>query len=223
MNCSPVLAALLLTTSLLRADLVIVQDVDAMGQHLTMTLKTKGQMTRMDLNPQMSILIDTTTGEMKTLMHDQKMFMSMNMEAMKGMVASATKSTGDSTGKPTIKALGNHEKINGYDTEEYLMTQGQVVSHIWIAKDFPHYDAFIKVMETMRKGPIGQMSPQLQMDMSQLPGMPLKTRVEMNGQPTGTSVVKSMEEKDLDAADFLPPADYKLLSMPPIPAPVTGQ
>lgn len=210
-----ILAVLLLTSTLLRADLVIVQDVDAMGQQVSMTLKTKGTMMRVDLNPQMSILIDGATGDMKTLMHDQKMFMSMNMEAMKGMMPAA-KST--STAKPTLKALGNKQKISGYDTEEYLYTQGDTVSHLWIAKDFPHYDAFVKVMETLRKGPIGQMSPQMQMDMTQLPGMPLKTVVDMNGK-SATSIVKSVDEKDLDPADFVAPVDYKSFAMPTIPPP----
>ncbi|MEO7933380.1 MAG: DUF4412 domain-containing protein [Chthoniobacterales bacterium] len=215
MLSSRILAVLLLTSTLLRADLVIVQDVDAMGQQVSMTLKTKGTMMRVDLNPKMSILIDGATGDMKTLMHDQKMFMSMNMDAMKGMMPAPKPGA---TAKPTLKALGNKQKISGYDTEEYLYTQGDTVSHLWIAKDYPHYDAFVKVMETLRKGPIGQMSPQMQMDMTQLPGMPLKTIVDMGGK-SGTSVVKSVEEKDLDPSDFVAPADYKSFAMPTIPPP----
>lgn len=218
MNCSRILTVLLLSTTLVRADLIIVQDVDGMGQKMTMTMKAKGSLLRVDVNPQMSVILDGSTGEMKTLMHEQKMFMSMNMESMKGMIASATKSKGDTATKSVVKALGNHEKINGYDTEEYLVTQGSVTSHMWIAKDFPHFDAFMKAMDTMRKGPIGQMSPQLQTDMSQLPGMPLKTVSEING-GTATSIVKSVDEKDLDAADFAPPADYKSFAMPTMPAP----
>jgi len=219
MNCSRILAVLLASTSLLRADLVIVQDVDGMGQKMTMTMKSKGSLLRVDINPQMSVILDATTGDMKTLMHDQKMFMAMNMESMKGMIAAAQSKKSDPNAKPVIKALGNKEKINGYDTEEYLVTQGDVVSHMWIAKDFPHYDAFIKAMETMRKGPIGEMNPNMQMDMSLLPGMPIKTVVEMNGKPTATSIVKSVEEKDLSAADFAPPADYKSFAMPAMPPP----
>ncbi len=209
------LAFFLLSVTALRADLVVVQDVDAMGQQMTMTLKTKGTMLRMDLNPQMSMLVDSSSGEMKTLMHDQKMFMSMNMDTIKSMMPAAAKKA--PTEKPLLKALGNHQKINGYDTEEYLFTQGEVVSHLWIAKDFPHYEAFIQAMDAMRKGPIGQMSPQLQMDMSELPGLPLKSVVEMNGKLTGTSTMKTIEEKDLPASDFAPPADYKPLTMPTLP------
>jgi hypothetical protein len=197
-----------------------VQDVDAMGQKMTMTLKAKGNLIRMDINPQMSMVIDSASGEMKTLMHDQKMVMSMNMETMKSMMPAAAK--GGTATKPTIKALGNKEKINGYDTEEYLVTQGDVVSHLWIAKDYPHFEAFIKAMDSMRQGPIGQMSPQLQMDMSALPGMPLRSVVEMNGKPAGTSTIKSVEEKDLDAADFTIPADYKPLAMPVMPPPAAA-
>lgn len=215
---SRIVFLLFFSTGLLRADLLIKQDVEGMGQQMSMTLKTKGPLLRVDLNPQMSVILDGTTGDMKTLMHDQKMFMSMNMESMKGMIASAMDSKDATAQKPVIKALGNKEKINGYDTEEYLITQGDIISHVWIAKDFPHYDAFVKAMETLRKGPIGQMSPQMQMDMSQLPGMPLKSIVSINGKTTGTSLVRSVEEKELDAADFLPPADYKTFSMPTAPA-----
>ena len=211
------LAVFLLSSTALRADLVVVQDVDAMGQQLTMTMKSKGTMLRMDLNPQMSVLVDSASGEMKTLMHDQKMFMSMNMETIKSMMPAAAQKP--VTTKPVLKALGNHQKINGYDTEEYLFTQGDVVSHLWIAKDYPNYQAFIQAMDAMRKGPIGQMSPQLQMDMSELPGLPLKSTVEMKGKLTGTSTIKSVEEKELDAADFAPPADYKPLTMPTMPPP----
>jgi hypothetical protein len=226
MNCLRLLPLLFLSTSLLKADLVIVQDIDGMGQKMTMTMKTKGSLLRIDMNPQMSVIMDGTTGDMKTLMHDQKMYMSMNINAMKGMIEATTKSAAPADGggtKPTIKALGNKEKIDGYDTEEYLVTQGNVVSHTWIAKDYPHFKAFIAAMETMRQGPIGKMSPQLQMDMSQLPGMPLKSVVEMNGKPTATSIVKSVEEKELAASDFTAPADYKTIAMPQAPgAPQPG-
>ncbi len=213
MNRLRLLAVLFVFTTSLHADLVIVQDVDAVGQKLTMTMKTKGSLMRVDVNPQMSMIIDGATGDMKTLMHEQKMFMTMNVESMKGMIAAATKTT-DPNVKPIIKPLGNHEKINGFDTEEYLMTQGDVTSHLWIAKNHPHYEAFVKAMETMRKGPIGQMNPQMQMDMSQLPGMPLKSIVEMNGKTTATSMIRSVDETELPLTDFEAPADYKVFSMP---------
>jgi len=223
MTCLRALSVLFLTSACLRADLVLVQDVDAMGQKLTMTLKTKGTLIRMDLNPQMSVIVDSTNGEVKTLMHDQKMVMTMNIDAMKGMMPSSLTASGTSKAAPVIKPLGKMEKINGYDTEEYLFTQGDVSSHLWIAKDHPQFAAFVQAMDVMRKGPIGQISPQLQMDMTQLPGLPMKSVLEMNGKAAGTSVVKSVEEKELDPAEFIAPADYKPLSMPTIPAPSPEQ
>lgn len=185
-----------------------------MGQNLTTTMKVKGGQTRMDINPQMSVLMDTTTGELKTLMHEQKMYMSMNAEAIKGMIQSAG---GLPTTKPEIKALGNKETINGFETEEYTLTQGTTVTRLWVAKDFPLYETFKKAMESLQKGPIGQMSPQAQMDFSQLPGMPIKTVVNVGGNET-TSVVKSVEEKELSAEDFSVPADYKTIALPGAPA-----
>jgi len=206
---------LLLLSSAAWADLVIIQDVEVMGQNLTTTMKVKGGLTRMDINPQMSVIMNTTTGDLKTLMHDQKMYMAMNAEAIKSMIQSAGVLP---TEKPEIKSVGKKETINGFETEEYSMTQGTTVTRLWLAKDFPLFETFKKTMESMKNGPIGQMNPQAQMDFSQLPGMPIKTVVVVGGNTT-TSVVKSVEEKELPASDFDVPADYTTMSFPTSPAP----
>jgi hypothetical protein len=64
-----------------RADLTITQQIQKEGPpqeaNLTMTMKIKEGKMRLDLNPQVSSIVDLKTGDMISLMHEQKLMMTI--------------------------------------------------------------------------------------------------------------------------------------------------
>ena len=67
-----------------RADLTIIQKVEGMGGSARdMTTKMKGDKIRVEMGPQMTAIFNGKTGEMSTLMNDQKIVVRMSADKMK--------------------------------------------------------------------------------------------------------------------------------------------
>ncbi|HEY5893819.1 MAG TPA: DUF4412 domain-containing protein [Chthoniobacterales bacterium] len=194
------------------------QKVDAMGQQNTITMKIKGDKVRVDVNPQISTIVNATTGEVTTLIHAQKMVMKMSGDQVKAMAQAATAQMGVAHAtKPEVKATGKKDKINGYDVEEYTVTQGNVVSHAWIAKDYPNGKAVLDALNALNKGPLKEIAGAGAVEASVFPGLPLKTVVESSGKPATTVFLESVTEETIDPKQFTVPADYKSMEMPALP------
>ena len=200
------------------ADVTIVQKVDGPGQAGEMTMELKDSKARTNLSGQISTITDMESGDVITLMHAQKSFMKMSgattkalMEQMKNM----TKATGGPmAAKP--QPTGKKEKINGYDTEEYASEFGMIKMNFWIAKDFPGSATVLAEMKKLQQGsPFGGKA--LIPGGDELPGMPVRTEIDANGQKTTTTLV-SVKEGPIDAKDFEVPSDYKEMKMPAMPS-----
>jgi hypothetical protein len=74
---------LLAATTSLRADLALVQKVEAAGTTGEMTIKFKGDKVRIDPAPERSIITDSRTGNTVTLMHTEKKAMRISGDKMK--------------------------------------------------------------------------------------------------------------------------------------------
>src|ERR1700750_1835068 len=83
---------LALTTSL-RADLTLIQKVDAAGTTGEMTIKFKGDKVRIDPAPDLSIITDSKTGDTITLMHGEKKAMRISGDKMKAAAEMVKKLT----------------------------------------------------------------------------------------------------------------------------------
>jgi hypothetical protein len=202
-----------------RADLIIVQKVEGMGQSGEMTLKIHGDNLRADVSPQISVIRDLKSGDSITLMHAQKTFMRISgaaAEALRQRVAKQLPTPEDSpspSASPKLLATGKKDKINSFDVEEYSAEAGAMKVHYWIAKNYPDWAAIQgEVVKISQKG-LDQLMKGHAPSASDLPGMPLRTDAEVNGQKLITTIISTKAES-INAAQFQVPPDYKEMATP---------
>jgi hypothetical protein len=70
----------------------------------------------------------------------------------------------------------------------------------------------------MQKGGLADMTKAFAPDLSKLPGVPVKTEVDFNGQKIETELV-SATDQTVDPSQYQVPADYTKMEMPAMPAP----
>src|SRR5207247_7116238 len=89
---------MLLVACLARADIIIEQKMESAIINGTVTMKLKGDQARMDmpspLGGNVTTLINFTTGDMVTLMHQQKMAMKMNLADVRKQQEAGQKALG---------------------------------------------------------------------------------------------------------------------------------
>jgi hypothetical protein len=210
------LAAFLFTAGLARADVVIVQQVDGMAQSGQMTIMVGADKVRTDVSPEISTITDTTTGDVTTLMHPQKAYMIIPASATKAMRSIIQQAAGTAAGsaspaKPV--ATGKTDKINGYNASEYTFTNGNLKAIYWISADFPNAKMVTDAMGKFRKGVLADITRGLAPDLSDLPGVPVKTEVEINGRKI-TTVLVSAKDQPVDPSEYQVPAAYTQMKMP---------
>ena len=216
------LALLLVAASLARADVVIVQNVEGMAQTGQMTIMVGADKVRTDVAPQISTITDTATGDVTTLNHAQKSYMVISAAASKAMmeqVRTAMLQTGGASASPAPPvATGKTDKINGYNAAEYTFTNGNIKATYWISSDFPDAKMVADALAKFRKGGLADMTRGFAPDLSNLPGVPVKTEVEINGQKITTELV-SAKEQPVDPSEYQVPASYTEVKMPAQPQP----
>jgi hypothetical protein len=202
-----------------RADLVLQQKVESAMINGTITTQIKGDKIRVDMpsTPQgaMSTIMDLSSGDSTTLLHQQKVAMKVSGVEIKQMAEKLKQSrAGTNAAPPTFQDTGKTEKVGNYDAKIYTWSSPDGANQtVWVAKDFPDY-AKIKVqMDKLNDSPVGQMSKGAAPDVNTLPGMVVKTQMEMNGQ-TVTSTLVSAKESSVDASIFQPPQDYQQMNQP---------
>lgn len=215
------LAVLACTARLAFGDLVIVQKVDAMGQSGEMTMKVSADKVRVDMSPAVSTIVDATTGDVTTLMHPQKAYMVVSAAAAKALQAQMRgvmqQSLGSATSTPApVKATGRKQNINGYDAAEYTFTNGTLKATYWIAANYPNAQAVTDALAKFQKGGVSDMTRDFAPDIKSLPGVPVRTEVEINGQKLVTEL-ESVTEAPSNPADYTVPAGYTEMKMPAMP------
>jgi hypothetical protein len=83
MKISPFCFALFAFLPIARADLTVVQSIESSAGTNTITLKIKAESARIEANPKASMIVDTKTGEVITLIHGQKAVMRLSGEKAK--------------------------------------------------------------------------------------------------------------------------------------------
>jgi hypothetical protein len=212
------IAPLVLSILSARADVVIVQKMDSAFMKGEMTMKIKGDKSRIDMptGPMgaMSMIIDSATGDMSTIMHGQKMVMKIDAATMKQAQEQAKQLTGGAAPEKP-KATGKMEKVGEWNAEIYEFGMAGATSKVWVVKDFPNGEKLkaemMKISKNMGQNPADAAA----MD---VPGMPVKTEVAM---PIGqgkmiVELVKAVEQ-NVDAKDLEVPKDYQTMSMPTLP------
>lgn len=209
---SLVAAALLIGHA--RADVTIVQDVASGGQVNEMTIKIKGDKARIDPSPQVSTIIDSKTGEMLNLMHDQKKFLRISADAAKAVAEMAVRADPkkQATEKPKLKPTGKKETINGHQAEEYVCEAPAFTATYWISTNHPDAAAIVKQLQAMSPDAWG-VSAQGMPDYRDFPGLPLRSTVNMSGTQI-TSTLKTVKQDPLNDAEFTVPAGFEEMKMP---------
>ena len=93
------------------ADWVVIQKTTADGKVEEVSIKVKGDKTRMDIGGQMSMIADGAAASTVMLMHAQKVMMKMDADSMKGLMALAGGATGDAEPAAKPVATGQMEKV----------------------------------------------------------------------------------------------------------------
>jgi len=200
-----------------RADLTIQQNLKqegapgGKGMDTNITMKVKGEKLRMDGVQEMSSIVDLKTGDMSSLLHQQKMVMTIPGEQIKKMQAARAQET------PKIdppKATGKKETINGFACEEYETTLNGAKVQMWLTKDLPQVEKTMKELASFA----GEADPVQKLLMEQnVSGFPMRTVMEMPGMGKMTVTVVALSEDPIPDSEFTVPSDYKPMKMPTMP------
>ena len=217
------LTVFLALSALGRADLVIIQRVEGAGQNGDMVLKQKGNKLRTDVSPEISTISDLETGTVITLMHGQRMSMTLSAESLRQLVGNAVpqpKGTGNaqpSAGSPadaTFKATGAKKAINGIDTEQYTGMLGTMKVTYWVAKDFPDGERITNLYKQIFNSTLGQMVQMMTPQAADMPGVPVQTVVDISPSQKFTVTILSVQEQPVNASEMEVPKDYTALPTP---------
>jgi hypothetical protein len=225
----------LVVTMSAKADWVVVQSVEnssgSMHQTNQITLKIKGNKHRIDSGPYASTIMDNDSGDQIVLMHPQRSYMVQSASQLKEgrelMNQMRPQSGTASNGVPQLRATGKTEKINDYQTEEFVWEGAEARGRFWITKNIPNYAALRDAMENSfaetRKMAVHRLP-----DTKSLPGFPVRSeqiyamkapagltpeQLRLSGLGQGqtfTNVVTliSVKEEALSESEFTIPNDY---------------
>ena len=218
-------ALILLGTPLLRADLVVVQKVEESGpsqQTSEITLKLKGDKIRADVSPEISILMDTASGETITLRHPQKTFLQVSADASLQLArrmeqlrdARAVEGIEEEPAK--LEATGKHETVEGQETKIYTAQNGAVKMTYWIAPNSPDADKFLNLLAPLQKAPMVKLAGGMLFAPPdfKFPGLPIKTEMKTPDGRKITTTILSIKEQPLEEIDFTVPPGYRSLPKP---------
>ncbi len=217
------LCLLLLTGQIARADLTIVQKVEGLAQPGEITMKIKGDKMRMQLSPQVTMIFDGKTGEMTSLMNDEKKAIRISADKMKAATEMIKKFSQqkETAEKPKFVATGQKESVNGYETEQYVYDGPDFKATYWIALNYPNGADILKQLQSIKSDAWSAANAKLP-DYNDLPGIPLRSHMILKtGDPSGqgneiTTTISSIKTDPLSDAEFTVPADFTEMKMPDI-------
>jgi hypothetical protein len=216
-----VTVALLATTLAVaaRADLTITQQIQKEGPpqeaNVTMTMKIKDGKMRLDLNPQVSSIVDLKTGNMISLMHEQKLVMTIPGASIKSLQQAHAQEAAKSVGANPVppKPTGRKETISGYACEEFETTTSGMNVHLWLTKDLPNSEKLMSELSTLAGAdPFRGLTKD-----QQLPGFPIRTVVDATGMGKTTVTVVAVSESPVADSEFVVPDDYRAMQAPALP------
>lgn len=217
-----------------QADWVIVQEMENTGMPapFRLTIKMKGNKTRIEVSPHGSEIRDGDSGDTIVLMHGQKEYVvrsaSMKKESKERYVENIAGTAAKPSERPKLRPTGRKQEINGFDTEEFVWNGTKTQVRYWIARNFPNYASILEKMYKSSREDRYRKSEPLP-DASELPGFPIRAELEETIEaPPGLApkqrrqadtgqektfrsvrTLVSIKEEKLDDAEFAIPAGYK--------------
>ena len=203
------------------ADFVVKETVQNVGRNQDVTIKLKDNHCRIDANPETTALLDTQSGVTTILLHQTKMFLNVKAEEL-GAEGNALKKllSQQSGNEETVdfQPTGKKEQINGYDTDEFVGKIAGLPVRVQIAKDFPNYQALLSALYTAQNAPGLNLFRALSIPPDKYPGMPIRTTIELLGQPVVTTV-DYVQQSTLSETEFTIPEGYTELKPSASPSP----
>lgn len=221
-----VLSALLATA---RADVTIVQQVEGAGPVAQVTMKIKGDKARIEATPQVTSIFDGKTGEVLSILNQQKMVMRMSAAQAKA-AAAAVGAAGPAgkagaqppaAGKLKVTPTGKKETINGFEAEEFVADGANYKASYWIARSYPQGDAIVKQLQAITPEAFsgGSMATP---DFRDFPGLPIRTNMTI-GDMKVVSTITSVKLDPLPDTEFTVPAGFQEMKMPDMSSMLGGK
>ncbi len=205
---------LLAVTTSLRADLTLIQKVDAAGTTGEMTIKFKGDKLRIDPAPELSIITDSKTGNTVTLMHGERKVIRISADKMKAAAEMVKKFTAATPAeqKAKLTPLGRKETVNGMPTEVFTADTSVGKATYYIAMNYPDGPAIIQEMKTAQPSALANSGTNIP-DFRDLPGVPVKIEMDTaRGHVVMTLI--SAKRDPIPNNVFDVPANYTDMKMP---------
>ena len=205
---------LLAVTTSLRADLTLIQKVDAPGTTGEMTIKFKGDKIRIDPAPELSMITDSKTGDTVTLMHGEKKAMRISGDKMKAAAEMVKKLTPDNAAEQNGKLtpLGRKETVNGMPTEVFTADTSVGKATYYIAMNYPDGPAIIQEMKAAQPSALANSGTNIP-DFRDLPGVPVKIEMDTaRGHVVMTLI--SAKRDPIPNSVFDVPTNYTDMKMP---------
>jgi hypothetical protein len=199
-----------------KADYLIKEGIERSGKVQAISVRIKGTKIRVDMGETNSVLVDSSTGEMTILFHPQKAYLRISADTVKAQAKALKALLGQKTDDAAVvdlKPTGNHEQINGYDTEEYTTEFNGIPMTFFVARSYPNYQKVLAALSQLQSSPVFGEARGLVLPPDKLPGMPFRTIQSIRGEQIVTSI-DSVQESDLPESDFSVPGDYKQLAPP---------
>ncbi|MBL9153961.1 MAG: DUF4412 domain-containing protein [Verrucomicrobiales bacterium] len=188
-----------------RADITMVQDTIVNGVSSRSTMWIKGDKARSDNGTTSSVIINAATGDMTTLMHDQKMVVTMNTKQLQALAAQVPGQEAGAADAAVsqVTATGEKETVDGHECEIYRIENQGMVVKLWVAKNYPNQE---KLREQLKI--LAQLSAPGAPKQPDVPGIAVKTEFEQQGLKFTTKLV-SLSDGPVSDDVFVIPAGYK--------------
>ena len=166
----------------------VVMNVKAGDKDTDMNMFVKGNKTLIQVNNEQkaNLIMDLKAKTMTILMPEQKMYMEIDMNTMKGISDKIKKNDESESNEKTngkFDKTGETKKINGYECEKWVYTDDNGdKTEAWMTKELGNFMGF--------------------------------SNHYVDGKVESSMEVKSVEKKSLDESMFEVPAGFNKLSMP---------
>ena len=207
------------------------QAADAAGAGTNMTIKIKGDRARIDASPQVTTIFDGKTGEVITLLNDQKTIVRISSDKMKAVTDMLNKFSSKKAApeKPKLTPTGQKETVNGYETEQYTYDAPDFKAIYWIAPNYPNGAAILAQLQSI-KSEFWDAANTRMPDFRDFPGLPIRTRMIIGKEDQAdksspsaadhateiTSTITSVNQDPISDSEFTVPGGFKETKLPDI-------
>src|SRR6266480_5982647 len=199
-----------------RADLTVVQSIESSAGTNKVTIKIKGERARIEVNPKSSMIVDAKSGEVITLIPEQKAVMRLSGEKAKALGNKARELLKDTDSALKIvapKPTGKKQTINGYEAEEYTAETSKYRATYWVAKSYPEYQTILRQMKLLQNRTFAAVRKAMP-EYYDFPGLPIRTKIRFQGQGEATTTIISISQAAIPDSEFTVPADYAEIKLP---------